>query len=99
MSSVNTSENGNDVTLSIEGEFTFNIHTAFRNAYKTFDSSRHFIIDLSNTSYMDSSGLGMIIQLRDFAGGDSAQVNITGANEIVSQVLKVAKFDQLFTLN
>ena len=85
--------------LSIEGDFTFDLHQKFRNAYKGYEKNQRFTVDLSKANYMDSSGLGMLVQLREFAGGDSAHVKITGANEVISQVLAVAKFNKLFTLN
>ena len=93
-------EQKSQVTIAIDGRFDFAQHKAFRDAYKDVDSkSMKFVVDLSDASYLDSSALGMLLLLRDFAGGDAARVTISGCGEDVRRVLKIANFETLFNLD
>jgi anti-anti-sigma regulatory factor len=48
---------------------------------------------------MDSSALGMLLLLREKLGGQSSKIEFVNVNEEVMKILKVAKFDQLFTIS
>lgn len=98
MSQVLVNKQSERVTLSVVGEFTFGMNREFREAYKANAGAAGFVIDLSQSTYMDSAGLGMLVQLRDFAGGNKASVSITGANETIHNILQVAKFNKLFEI-
>lgn len=88
------------VTIAIDGRFDFAQHKAFRDAYKDVDpKAMRFVVDLSGASYLDSSALGMLLLLREFAGGDAGRVSITGCGDDVRRVLKIANFDKLFNLD
>ena len=72
------SADGNQVTIYIQGRFDFSSHQEFRAAYEKLPKTpTHFRVDLQGTSYLDSSALGMLLLLRDFAGGDKANIEIT----------------------
>lgn len=87
------------LTIAIDGRFDFAQHKAFRDAYKDVDpKAMRFVVDLSSASYLDSSALGMLLLLREYAGGDASRVMITGCGEEVRRVLKIANFEKLFTL-
>lgn len=98
MSSIQVSELGENVTIRIRGDFTFEINHTFRESYKAFPKSKCFHVDLSETNYIDSAGLGMLVQLREYAGGNSACVSIVGANTVVLSILSVANFQKLFKM-
>ena len=54
--------------ISISERFDFSLHQQFRDSYlHCNDNGAEFILDLSNTTYMDSSALGMILLLKDHA--------------------------------
>lgn len=93
-------EQKSQVTIVIDGRFDFAQHKAFRDAYRDVDAKRMtFVVDLAGASYLDSSALGMLLLLRDYAGGDATRVTITGCGEDVRRVLKIANFEKLFQLN
>jgi anti-anti-sigma regulatory factor len=48
---------------------------------------------------MDSSALGMLLLLREHAGGDRSEIRIVNANTALRGTLRVAGFDKLFTLH
>ena len=56
------------------------------------------MVDLSGADYMDSAGLGMLLRLREYAGGDKADITVTGSNSTIRTILDVANFGLLFKL-
>ena len=54
---------------------------------------------MRETTYLDSSALGMLLLLRDFAGGDDGKVEITNCNADVRKILAISNFEQLFTIH
>lgn len=87
------------LVLGIDGEFTFDLNRDFRDAYKTSPGKTRYTVDLGKTRYMDSAGLGMLVQLREFAGGSGGQVTIKGAHGATRKILEVANFGKLFKLD
>lgn len=94
------SDDGKELTIKIDGRFDFSSLQLFRNAYENVKEKPDlYIIDLEGSDYLDSSALGMLLALRDHAGGDNANVTITGANPDVRKILVITKLDELFTVN
>lgn len=93
-------DNEQQVTIMIEGRFDFAQHKAFRDAYRDIaPGTKRFVVDLSRANYLDSSALGMLLLLREHAGGEAAPVRIIGASDDVRRVLKIANFERLFVLD
>lgn len=90
---------GQTLVISIEGRFDFSTHQAFRDAYENGgDSISSYVVDLSRTTYLDSSALGMLLLLRDHAGGDSSRISIENCNSDVRRILSISNFEQLFDI-
>ena len=91
--------NGQELTIRVDGRFDFSAHQEFRDAYEQSPSRvQHYVVDLGKTSYLDSSALGMLLLLRDHAGGDQASIRITGCNPDVRKILTISNFEQLFRI-
>lgn len=99
MSRVSFSETDGIATLRIAGDFVFSINREFRDAYQAVPAGRPFLVDLSGAAYIDSAGLGMLIRLREHAGGQKHSVRLHGANETIRTILQVANFTQLFVID
>jgi HptB-dependent secretion and biofilm anti anti-sigma factor len=94
-----SSADGAELTIEVEGRFDFSAHQEFRKAYEVASTKpRKFIIDMRGANYLDSSALGMLLLLRDYAGGDTAQISISHCSPEVKNILTVSNFDQLFNL-
>jgi HptB-dependent secretion and biofilm anti anti-sigma factor len=88
------------VTLQFGANFDFSVHRQFHEACLAgHKSSRSYVIDLGDVDSMDSSALGMLLLLREHAGGDRAEIRIVNANHALRGTLRVAGFDKLFTLH
>ena len=91
--------NGRELTIKIDGRFDFSAHQEFRDAYEGVSSQVNcYTVDMGGTSYLDSSALGMLLLLRDHAGGDSADVTIVNCNQDVRKILTISNFEQLFKI-
>ena len=92
-----TSDDGTKTTISIEGRFDFSLHQRFREVYSN-EQCKKMVLDLSLTSYMDSSALGMILLVKDYMENLGGEVMITNPNENVLKILQIAQFHRLFTI-
>ncbi|MCW8196490.1 STAS domain-containing protein [Proteobacteria bacterium 005FR1] len=97
--SSSVSADGSELTILIQGRFDFSAHQDFRRSYESLDiRPRSFAVDLRETTYLDSSALGMLLLLRDFAGGESSTVRIVNCNPDVKKILTISNFEQLFAI-
>ncbi|WP_077341672.1 STAS domain-containing protein [Pseudocolwellia agarivorans] len=79
--------------------FDFSLHQIFRDSYINVEShNKVLVLDLSLTSYMDSSALGMILLLKEHADNVSASVIIRKPNATVNKILEIAQFHRLFII-
>ena len=92
-------KNGDQVIIRVSGQLKFSSHDEFRDAYQDEVSvSMSYVVDLSSAHYIDSSGLGMLLMLREHAGGDSSKIEIRGANDRVKKILEIASFGMFFKI-
>lgn len=93
------SDDGSKVTISVAGKFDFHLYDEFRASYAdTAGNGVEYVVDLAATEYLDSSALGMLLLLREHAGGESSMIEITQATPEVRKILDVANFGKLFKL-
>jgi len=94
------SEDKKQLTIAIKGRFDFASHQDFRSAYEKQNyTPKVFIVDLKETTYLDSSALGMLLLLRDHAGGDNADVRLSNVSPDVKKILAISNFEKLFTVS
>jgi HptB-dependent secretion and biofilm anti anti-sigma factor len=92
------SGDGKAVTFSLPEKFNFQLHAEFRELYETEKNSKMLVLDMNKTQYMDSSALGMMLQLKEFADSNKSSVRVKNANNNVLQILRIAHFDKLFVI-
>jgi len=94
------SDNGSELKISINGRFDASSLDDFRRAYEDVDSNtlNKYVVDLKETIHLDSSALGMLLVLRDFAGGDQAKITIDNCSPEVKKIFAISSFEQLFTI-
>ena len=98
--SARVSDDGCELNIGIDGRFDFSSHQDFRKAYEETESSLDkYVVDMNATTYLDSSALGMLLLLRDHAGGDHANIRIINCNEDVKKILTISNFEQLFEIH
>ena len=92
-------ESDNKAVITIAGEFNFQSHKAFLKAVRSTPKASSYEVDLTEVTAVDSSALGMLLILRDIAGGDSAQVSLHGANDDLKNIFQLTKFSNLFHIS
>ncbi len=93
------SDDGKVLTISISGRFDITVYKDFGDAYKDkVDSVSKWVIDMASTEYVDSSALGMLLMLRERAGGESADISIVNTSDGVRKIFETANFNKLFTM-
>lgn len=91
------SPDGAELTITVQGRFDFSALQLFRSTYeKVSPKPTRYIVDLKESEYLDSSALGMLLALRDYAGGDAADIRILNSNPDVKKILVITKLDELF---
>lgn len=97
--STTVSDSGDKVIIAVTGKFDFQLYDAFRSSYAdTSGQGVQYEVDLSGTEYLDSSALGMLLLLREHAGGESSKIDITRVSDDVKKILDVANFGKLFNI-
>lgn len=95
--SISQQNEGKTLQVSISGTLGNDIHKEFRDAYEN-NSSDSYIIDLGHASNIDSSGLGMLLLLRDFAGGENSDITIVNCSQTILEIFNVTCFYRLFNI-
>ncbi|MFA5082641.1 MAG: STAS domain-containing protein [Hydrogenophilaceae bacterium] len=91
----------NTARLSLDGRFDFHSHRDFRSAYDAVlarPEIHQIAIDFGRVDYLDSSALGMLLLLREKAEAGNKKVKLTNLTGSVKQVLEIANFGKLFTI-
>lgn len=99
MSNVNVEQMGSEVTIAISGRFDFNILQEFRDAYSEHQNSdANFTVDLSQTEYIDSSALGMLLNMKNHLGCEDRQIAIKNCQPNLMKIFSIAHFDKKFKI-
>ena len=94
------SEDNNCLRIVVDGRFDAHDHRSFLASYKDLEGSpESYVVDMRNANYLDSSALGMLLLLRDHAGGDDSKIEIVNCNADVRKILAIANFEQLFQIH
>lgn len=92
------SSDGQQLTISVSGRFDFASHQDFRAAYEGMGSEKRYVVDLRGANYLDSSALGMLLLLRDNAGGERSRIRLVNCKPDVIKILAISNFDKLFQI-
>lgn len=94
---VEKNANASEILIRIQGRFDFSTHRQFRDAVKTGNgAATRYIIDLAGTEYMDSSALGMLLLLREEAGGESANISLQNPRPEIRKIFDISNFHKMF---
>ncbi len=88
------------VSARLSGEFTFSDTGKFKDLLDKVEKNAppSVDVDLSKVSFVDSAALGMLLLLKDAAGKHQASVTLRGASGQVEKLLRMSRFDQIFSL-
>ena len=90
------SANNNQLTICIDGRFDFELAQEFRSTY-TNRQGLEYTIDMRSTEHMDSSALGMLLNMRKTLGNDT-KISIINCRPQIKKILTISRFDKKFDI-
>ena len=89
----NTSDDGNTLIVKISGKFDISLSKTFGDSYENkIHSVSKVVLDMADVQHIDSSGLGMMLMLRERFGEDKEKIEIV---KTVGKKLAINKRAQL----
>lgn len=94
------SDDGRIFTIQIKGKFDFNLVKDFRASYADIgDGKPKVVIDLRETEYMDSSALGMLLNMQKSLGSKVDSIRIANCRPQIKKILQISRFDKKFDID
>lgn len=94
---IRTSSTDGTTTITVFGKFNFGCYQDFHRALSGV-AANTYVIDLSETTYVDSAALGMLLLVRERVGDDRRRVTLRVGKGQPAEVLRLANFATLFTI-
>jgi anti-anti-sigma factor len=93
------SQDGKTLTIFVEEKFDFGKVQDFRLAYSEgSEGVNSIVIDLSKTEYMDSSALGMLLNMQKSLKDSVTSFKINHCRPPVLKILQIARFGKKFDI-
>jgi len=90
---------GKILVIDVGNKFDFSKVEEFRNAYSELkEETTHISVELSRTEYMDSSALGMLLNMQKALNERQLSYSIENARPQVAKILKISRFDKKFEI-
>ena len=91
--------NGQTALITLAGSVDINTTGELRNAIQAVPTSTTaFVVNATDVSYIDSSGVAVMLLAKQVAERSSASFTITAVSPMVMKVLELAKLDQVFQI-
>ncbi len=99
-SSVNArlTANNKGLVIDVVGRLGLEMHRQFRHSYESSPRCERYAVNLQRCAGIDSSGLGMLLILKDYASVSKGNMLIVNCPSRLGKLLGLAKFDHLFTI-
>lgn len=87
-------------SVSISGNFTIEEVEELRNEIKAFYDKNvyQYLFDFSNCTFMDSTGLGMLVSIYKRCVSHGGAVMISRPSKPVQEILHLTRLDTIFTM-
>jgi len=99
---INTTFNENDklYTISVDGDFSFSLLHEFRKAYssKEAEAAIKVVIDMRKTETIDSSALGMLLNMQTHLNKKDGEIKIINCNPVVGNIFNITNFGKKFSV-
>lgn len=94
------SENDKKYTISVDGDFNFSLLDEFRNSYssKEAELAISIVMDMRRTLTIDSSALGMLLNMQTHLNKKDGEIKIINCNEIVGNIFTITNFGKKFSV-
>jgi anti-sigma B factor antagonist len=86
--------------LPLGGEIDLHVSPQISNSLRTIIKKQptHVVVDLSQVTYIDSSGLAILIEAMQDVGKYGGKFALAGLQESVRPIFEIARLDQIFKI-
>lgn len=85
--------------IILSGRFDFSFLNEFRNVYEAAPTeTQRYVVDMRSVDMIDSSALGMLLKMKRSLSLADGDIQIINCSDNVEKILKIAKFDLMFTI-
>ena len=84
-----------NVIIYLQDKFDFSSADDFKAAYEENEESE-YTIDFRDTDYMDSSGLGILLNMKRTVG--DKKISLINCKSQIKKVLIISRFDEQFNI-
>ena len=92
-------EQGKVLIITLDETFNFSTVKEFKEAYNEgMDKVETIVVDLEKTHYMDSSALGMLLNMQKSLQDQVSTFKIVNAGPKVAKILEISRFDKKFEI-
>lgn len=96
---VNTIVNDKTITIHISNRFEFGIHKEVRKAYEMINNDIDaVIINLEKVKRLDSSAIGMLLQIKDHCSSNKLMAKITGCSNEIKYIFSACHINDAFEI-
>lgn len=95
--SLHISKAENAIVIFLDKKFDFESVNDFRKAY-TDNAASEYMVDFRNTEYMDSSGLGMLLNMKRHFEDNNARILLINCRPQIKKILMISRFDKKFII-
>lgn len=88
----------NTIVVKIPEKFDYSTNAEFRAAYSDKSTKNTFILDFSETRHIDSASLGMLLLLKEYAGGTLDKIQFIHCSPEIIKIFKICHFDKMFNI-
>jgi anti-sigma B factor antagonist len=96
MLKVNAQEFGSVIILCLQGQIMIGETEVLRGAVHSHNDTKAIVLDLNQVSGIDAAGLGILLELRQWAVAVGTKFSLRNVPERVKQVLKITRLDSVF---
>ena len=86
--------------LPLEGEIDLHVSQGIATSLKAMTDAKppQLVVDLSRVTYIDSSGLAVLIEAMQNVGAYGGKLALAGLQESVRPIFEIARLDQVFRI-
>ena len=87
--------------LPLEGEIDLHVSPRLEGSLERIIKKQppHVVVDLSGVTFIDSSGLAVLIRALQTIKGYGGNLSLRGVNESVRPIFEMARLDQVFLID
>ena len=93
-----TNQTGNVASLTVQGQIVRGETDALRAAVLSHSDASVLVLDLARVNTIDAGGLGVMLELRQFAESRGIEFRLKNITKLVRRILEITRLDSVFSV-